>query len=414
MFLLRLVFGLIGLVLAAIPAGLVALALTLPQDQALVAQAAEPTPAAVNRARALLRRHDPRRQVPGNPGRLRLAQGELDLALAALPQALPGLRARVKLEGATALAQATWPLPANPLGPYLNLSAEFVNTSAGLAPRHLRLGPLAVPDALAGWLAALAWGQLREHREWGPVARSVEGARLENGILTVTYRVPEALPQQLRSIALGPAEAATLAAYHAVLAQTLGAGREPLPLPRLLAPLFQLAEARGGGADEYRAALLVAGVPLAEKSLATLVPEARSWAPLPRRAVTLAGRRDSAQHFAASALLAAHAGTPLARVIGLWKELEDSRGGSGFSFADLAADAAGTRLGEELATGRPAVARRLAAGAAESDLLPSLAGLPEKLDAAAFRARYGAPGDPRYAALAADIEAQVADLPIYR
>jgi len=37
-------------------------------------------------------------------------------------------------------------------------------------------------------------------------------------------------------------------------------------------------------------------------------------------------------------------GTPLADAVGLWKELADARrGGSGFSFNDIAADRAGTR-----------------------------------------------------------------------
>lgn len=45
-------------------------------------------------------------------------------------------------------------------------------------------------------------------------------------------------------------------------------------------------------------------------------------------------------------MLAAYAGTPLADVVGLFKEMEDSRGGSGLSFNDIAADRAGTRMGE--------------------------------------------------------------------
>jgi uncharacterized protein YfiM (DUF2279 family) len=413
MFLLvRLIFGLLSLALMAVPAGLVALALTLPEAQPLVTEAADPAPASVGRARALLGRHDPRRQRPGTQGRVRLGQAEVDLALAALPQAAPALRARVRLAEAT--AQATLALPANPLGAYLNIRTGISNEGAGLAPRQLHLGSLAVPDALAGWLASLAWERLLAHPAWGPLARSLESARLESGALTLNYRVPDKLPEQLRGLALDPTETATLKTYHGALVQALGTARESLPLPELLRPLFSLAEERGGGAEEYRAALLVAGIPLAGKSLRALVPEARAWPPLPRRSVTLAGRHDSAQHFAASAVLAAYAGTPIARAVGLWKELEDSRGGSGFSFADLAADQAGSRLGHELAAGRPAVARRLAAGVSESELLPRLADLPEDLDARAFRARYGTPGDPRYAALAAEIEARVAALPLYR
>ena len=54
----------------------------------------------------------------------------------------------------------------------------------------------------------------------------------------------------------------------------------------------------------------------------------------------LAGRQDLAKHFAISAAISAHSGAPLADAIGLYKELEDARGGSGFSFDDLAAEPA--------------------------------------------------------------------------
>lgn len=408
--LLRLAFGLMSLALA----GLIALALSVPQDTPLVTGPAEPGVAAIGRARALLRHHDPRRQAPTAPTQLRLTQAEVDLLLAALPQVLPGLHARLALSDANAQLQATLPLPANPLGTYLNLRCQLANDGLGITPRNLRLGPVPVPDALAGPLAALAWSALREHPDLGIPTRALTQARLEKGAVLLTYRLPEALPGRLGELALGPEELASLRIYHELLAKTLGAARQPLPLPDVLTPLFQQARLRGGGASEYRAALLVVGAHLAGRPLSTLLPAARDWSVLPRRTVTLAGRVDSAQHFAVSALLAAHAGTPLANAVGLWKELEDSRGGSGFSFADLAADQAGTRLGEALAAGDARVAGRLASGVAEPELLPRLDDLPENLGAAAFRARYGQPGDPRYQTLEREIETRVAALPLYR
>ena len=77
---------------------------------------------------------------------------------------------------------------------------------------------------------------------------------------------------------------------------------------------------------------------------ATNVRRAAAFEPL---IVTLQQRWDYPLHFLISALVAAEAGTPLADAVGLWKELTDARrGGSGFSFEDLAADRAGTRFGE--------------------------------------------------------------------
>ena len=59
----------------------------------------------------------------------------------------------------------------------------------------------------------------------------------------------------------------------------------------------------------------------------------------------LQARPAGPRHLLISAARAAEGGGPLSDAIGVYKEVSDSRGGSGFSFNDLAADRAGTRLG---------------------------------------------------------------------
>jgi uncharacterized protein YfiM (DUF2279 family) len=115
--------------------------------------------------------------------------------------------------------------------------------------------------------------------------------------------------------------------------------------------------------------------------------------------ITLAGRHDLAQHFVISATLAAWSGEPVADAIGLYKELDDARRGSGFSFVDLAADRAGTRFGEILARNPGRLAEQLASGLSEHDLLPSVGDLPEYLDAERFRREYESPNSPRFKAM---------------
>ena len=151
--------------------------------------------------------------------------------------------------------------------------------------------------------------------------------------------------------------------------------------------------------------------------LATLVPAAQGWPPLLLRVVTLNTRDDLAKHFVISAALAAHVGVPLADAIGLYKEVEDARGGSGFSFNDLAADRAGTRFGQ-LAVRSQDTARhlqqRLSAGVQERDLMPATADLPEFMPEAEFIRRFGGVGAPAYQAMLSDIERRLAALPLYR
>jgi hypothetical protein len=128
----------------------------------------------------------------------------------------------------------------------------------------------------------------------------------------------------------------------------------------------------------------------------------------------LGGRYDSAQHFVISAALAAWAGEPLAEAIGTYKELADARHGYGFSFADLAADRAGTAFGELLVARSPRVAALLASEFSDADLLPPLDGLPEYLRQREFRQRFGGPGQPAYEQQSAEIERRLQSMPLYR
>ena len=152
------------------------------------------------------------------------------------------------------------------------------------------------------------------------------------------------------------------------------------------------------------------------KGLAALVPSARGWPLAERRVVTLSGRTDFPRHFMISAALAATAGSPLADAVGLYKEVDDSRRGSGFSFNDIAADRAGTRFGEMAASGAglARLQQLVARGPREADLIPDVRDLPEFLPEPEFLRRYGGIGAPPYRRMIADIEQRIAGLPLYR
>jgi hypothetical protein len=153
------------------------------------------------------------------------------------------------------------------------------------------------------------------------------------------------------------------------------------------------------------------------KSLAAVVPAAADWPRPAARKLTLDGRVDFAQHFAISAALAAGAGGPFADAVGVYKEVDDSRRGSGFSFADIAADRAGTRFGEA-ATRSPASAAKLQAaaraGLREQDIMVAARDLPESMSEAEFKRRFGGVDAPGYKRVLTEIDARIAALPVYR
>jgi hypothetical protein len=133
------------------------------------------------------------------------------------------------------------------------------------------------------------------------------------------------------------------------------------------------------------------------------------------RPLTLQGRTDFAQHFLISAGIAAAGGSRLADAVGLLKEIEDSRGGSGFSFTDLAADRAGVRFAETATgSGASTVQDLIADGADESVFMPEARDLPEFMPEREFVRRFGGVGAPGYQRIADKIERRIAALDIHR
>ena len=199
-----------------------------------------------------------------------------------------------------------------------------------------------------------------------------------------------------------PTDQARLRAYHDRLVETVAKAPNKVSLAALMPPLFRTVLERGAGGDvaaENRAAIVVLAFYANGTGLAAIAPAAAQWPQAARRTVTLAGRDDFPKHFLISAAIAAEAGSPLADAVGLYKEVDDSRGGSGFSFNDIGADRAGTRFGE-IASQSPERARKLAqalaSGVKESDFMPDVADLPEFMPEAEFKRRYGGIGGPGY------------------
>ncbi len=128
---------------------------------------------------------------------------------------------------------------------------------------------------------------------------------------------------------------------------------------------------------------------------------------------TLRGRRDLARHFAVSAALTIVLGPQAAESVGLVKELSDAQGGSGFSFADLAADMAGVMFAVETRAGRLPL-NTLASSFAVADFMPQVRDLDEGLAWDDFVAAYGSVDDERFRRRQAAIRRRIAALPGYK
>ena len=98
---------------------------------------------------------------------------------------------------------------------------------------------------------------------------------------------------------------------------------------------------------------------------------------------------------------------------GVVKEMLDSNGGSGFSFADMAANRAGIAFAVAVLKDRLTiddVARMFTV----DSFMPPVDGLREGLQANEFTAAFGGVGDQRLQAELSRIEASISGLPVYQ
>lgn len=378
-----------------------------------------PSPYQIAKVKQLFDRNDPRRLRTGSLARATLGQEELDLALNYAANQYANGAARLKIESGKARIQASLPLSGYFLGRFLNLQIELKQTDNLPEINAVTVGRLRVPGFIANSLSNFGFSMMPFASDWRQLGRMVKKVRFFGRGMIVVYTWRRELPVHLGSALLSSDEREQLLFYQTRLAELVQAGKGDISLTALLNALFQAAsqrEEQANAIQENRAVIRVLAFYANQKDLGQLMPADPRWPRLGWRGVLLQNRTDFSKHYLVSALLAADAGSPLANAVGLYKEIQDSRGGSGFSFNDLAADRAGTQLGERAIAGEQSATalQNLLASATETDLMPETADLPEFLSEAEFNRRYGGLAGNAYQKMMQEIERRVAALAINR
>jgi hypothetical protein len=397
---------------------LLVLAATMAEDMPLVAPAAGPGPGVIHRAGAILRKNDPRTLARGEERTLELpvgdAQALLNLALGRSQRT----RADLQFYPDGAQLRVSADLPHNPFGQFLNIDAHLGVEQNQLEVRSLRLGPVPIPGALLPVLLDLYRQRVGLPPEFEALRQSVRTLEIQQDSIRLRYAWQPELLAQARQLSLGQQDKDALARSHQALARRLKAlPGDKVSLAEVLPPLLAEAGDKAGPegrAAAYRNTLFVLAVHLSGHDVGRFLPDVRQWEKLRPLRITLGGRDDLAQHYTVSAALAALGDNALANAIGVDKELNDAQHGSGFSFVDLLADRAGTRLGQLAQTQPERLSAALAAGLTDRGMLPPIDGLPESMMDAEFRQRFGGVGSPAYRRMTDEIEHRLDRLALFR
>ena len=247
----------------------------------------------------------------------------------------------------------------------------------------------------------------------------IQQISLRDQELRVTYQWDTTITEVVRDTLISEEDHLRLKAYHAQLVELLEPiQQKKISMTRLLPPLFALAQERSktrNPIEENRAVVLLLSTYINDRGLKRLAPESEHWPQPAPHSITLFGRTDFPQHFIVSAALSMTGGGILSNAIGVFKEVDDSRGGSGFSFTDLGADKAGTLFGQRLTSSHHAgiLQSRLTHLVQEEDLMPIVSDLPEGLSEAEFVGQFGSIDSPQYKGIVAQIDQRLSNLTLY-
>lgn len=399
----------------ALPLAALTLVILAVEDHPRVDRRVILTPEHMERAKQIVDAH--RDWVrPGMLASARIMPADADLAANYLANRFGKGSAQLALADRNAVIRLSLPLNGYPLDGYLNLEATLIETTELPQLQSVNIGKLSLPDALTDMLLPQLVRWLRDSPEYRTGLDTLRLVKMSPDELSIFYRWEGGVSDEVRASVIDKVERERLLRYQSLLAANSRRHGAAVSLAEVLPPLVRLAGERSVNGEvlaENRALILVTAFYVLGISLERILPEAAGWPRPARRTVTIDGREDFAKHFMVSASIAAYADTTLADAIGLYKEIEDSRSGSGFSFNDIAADRAGTKFGEKAVASESSaqqLQRRVAAGLKDSDLMPVWSDLPEFMPEAEFKRRFGGVDAPAYRGMMQKIEQRVAAL----
>jgi len=352
---------------------------------------------------------------------LSLTERDLNIACTYLLNLYADSQSLVKLSANHLSFQLLFTLPNNLFGRYIDLQFQlYISPYQAPKIKNLRIGQIAIADAYAGLFIDKAIQHTRLNQYLSLFSQNLKEIHLRPNQLQIKYQLPTQASAKIQSLLTPNIDERALNQYQETLDKALLKHDKKwrLSLSDILQPLFQLAQQRSTASNaikENRLVMFIANRYVNNYPGSGNKNKKRKT--IPYYTASLYKRVDMAQHFMWSATLSASGSSHLAHLVGVEKELNDAKRGSGFSFIDLAADRAGVSFGE-YATTTPEQALKLQQKMAQitdyQAFMPEVRDLPENLNTHAFNAQYESIYSAKYQSVLQDIDQRISASEVYQ
>lgn len=358
-----------------------------------------------------------------------ISQDQLNSLVGFAQRAHGQINGRVHISPQSTSILASYQLPKNPVGRFLNIDILLLPGS-GVKVSHVKFGSINVPGNLA--LSTLVY--LANWYTNSDIAtqfvRQVESISMSERQIQLTVLPLDQFLRELNDVKQGVGgnndeEMRLRTAYYLKQLSLLDVSlsSQPQSLAKYIGPVFSWAKNRSNyetAPKENEAAIMALAIYAGHHRFANLIGDVqpiRNKAVKPAAKPTLGFRADLNQHFIFSAAIKILSEQGLSIAIGEFKELMDrSPDGSGYSFVDLAADFAGVEFAiAATSPSRAIYVQNLLAGKADEHLFfPNIQGLPEGLGKDEFTLQFTKIDSPEYLKMVQNINQRIAKLPIHQ
>ena len=422
------------LIMAGVLFAPVILVLSCMQDTPLVSQNQKLSFDTVKKVKKLIHDSKPDNVKKRQIKKIRITENDLNILLDygfSQGLKLDNVFSEIKLSDNLMDIFITVDLPSNPVGEYANLSFRMRHNGSSLDVDSFKAGKLNIPGVLIRPVIKVFNDLLLKvdlYNHFVGNASSIKDISITDTIVNIRYEWdPDSLDklhESGKALLISKDHQARLVLYHNKLADILRSFKnKKISLARIIQPMFRFAAQQSNlhhrPVLENTALLQVLSLYSINKGVKNFVntdaqKQIKSFV---KKTLTLHGRSDLPQHFLVSTGLAVSAGSQLANFIGLAKEVDAADGGSGFSFADLAADKAGVKMGELAIAGQNQALLfqdKMASIKMETDFMPSIDRLPEGIMKLEFKKKYTDLDSDSYAMVTHEINKRIRNCQVYR